>query len=113
MRRKILAILISMLFIISIPSVLGVTSESEDIEPCLDVGRVYIYCFVFFPQYDGYNLTFFKIRFVHYDPLNPQPEVYWFKWITIEEAHYLRIFSINKNTGYIMGFYCPSDVHIH
>ena len=63
MKIKILTLIVSMLFISMSSSAVGkiANSRSKDIEPCLDIGRAFIHCFVFFPQYDGYNLTFFKI----------------------------------------------------
>lgn len=63
MIRKILAILISMLFITMIPSVIGVNSESEDRESSLDIGRYICRGLVFDP------------------PFNSEPDLYFAIWL--------------------------------
>lgn len=100
--KKILTIFISMLFITAIPSAIGevISSESNDSEPCLDVGRIWLRCFGFFPQDEGNEITFLVIRFERGN------DVYWFQWITIQDSAYAGgIYYITNNIIFICGFF--------
>lgn len=102
MKRKILTIIISMLFIAMIPTAIGeiANPESNDIEPCLDVGRCFLKGFGFFPQREGNEITFFVIRF------RMPNDVCWFQWITIKDSAYSsRLYIIGKNIVYVFGFF--------
>jgi len=110
MIRKILAILVSVLFITMIPSVLGVTSESEDIEPCLDVERTVYRGLVLFPHYSDRNITFFAICLSYYQisPTERSSGLILFKWITVRSYSdlYPRFYDIGLLGlfKYVIGF---------
>lgn len=86
MKRKLFAILISMLFISMMPSVVGVNTELEK-EPCLDVGRIFIKGgFVFFPHYSDGDLIFFVIilSFIEITPTERNWRCLGPRWIRLE-----------------------------
>lgn len=86
MKRKILTILVSMLFLSVIPSVIGVDSESDDREPCLDIGRVYLKGLFLFPHYSGDDLIFFALSlfFIQFTPTERTYGWIRLQWVTLE-----------------------------
>jgi len=101
MRRKILAIIVSLLFLTTIPSVLGVNSESEDTESCLDIGRVFLKGLVLFPHYSDDQLTCFAIILFYIEFTPTERSMGWirFKWITLDHA-----FGIKTGPFHIIGW---------
>jgi len=77
---------VSLLFLITIPSVIGVTSESDDREPCLDIGRVYLKGLFLFPHYSGDDLIFFALSlfFIQFTPTERTYGWIRLQWVTLE-----------------------------
>jgi hypothetical protein len=106
MKRKILTILVSLLFLTTIPSVMGVNSDSEDIEPCLDIGGVFLKGLVLFPRYSWESLTCFAIRLFYIEITPTERNMGWitFKWVTLENVVNVKTGRFNI-IGYINGFF--------
>ena len=86
MRRKILAIIVSMLFLSVIPSVLGINTESEDREPCLDIGRCFYRGLLFNPPKSEPN-TYFAIWLFY--PTEEGVQLIILDWVTLKVFGYL------------------------
>ncbi len=105
MKKKLLAILVSMLFLTTIPSVLGVNSESEDIEPCLDIGRYFTKGLVFNPPKSEPN-TYFAIWLWY--PTEGGMQLIILDWVTLIPSSYNGRFYEITIFGlfiYIIGFF--------
>jgi len=81
MERKILAILVSILFITMIPSVIGVNSESEDREPCLDIGRYFTRGLLFDPPFNSEPNLYFAIWLFY--PTEEGVKLIILDWVTL------------------------------
>ena len=102
MYRKLLTILVSMLFVSIIPSVVGGNTELEK-EPCLDVGRTFWFGVVLFANYTGTHLTCYAIylRYDRFSPTEKDSGVYIMKWISIpfrDSAYMGRMYEIRACT---------------
>ena len=117
MKRKILTILVSLLFITMIPSVVGeiADSESDFKENSLDFDRVYMNALLLYKLRKGNLNTCFAIRLVVWYNISSEPycEVYWFKWVTFKDSAYLgRMYEVGLGLfTYIFG--CVGDIEIH
>lgn len=81
MKRKILAILTSLLFVTLIPSTIGDISEIDsDIRTTnLDVGRTFCIGIGLFPHRSGNTITFFAIWLLY-------KEFLFLKWVTLKDS---------------------------
>ncbi len=90
MKRKILAILISMLFIAMIPSVIGVNFESDIVDSSLFDERVWMKGLLSRSnRFPPYRYLAIRLVVIYNISSNPQREVYWFKWITFRDSAYM------------------------
>lgn len=92
MERKILTILVSMLFLTLIPSAIGeIANPESDVKTTdLDVGRVFLKGFVLFPHNSDGNFTFFAIRLFYIEITPTESSCGWIilKWVTIQDFNY-------------------------
>jgi hypothetical protein len=107
MKKKILTILISLLFLTMIPSVSGINSNSEDIEPCLDVGRVFFRGIVFFPHYSGDDLICFVPRILYIEFTPTEQTIGWIRlgWVRFENFTGTIIIGPFNIIGYLYGIF--------
>lgn len=113
MQRKILAILVSILFIATIPSAIGeiVDSESDIIKPCLDVGRTFYKGLILFPHHSDGNLTFFAVWlwYIKFTPTERECGLIILKWVTIpyrDSAYLGRFYEVGLGLfTYIFGIF--------
>ena len=92
MERKILAIFVSLLFLTTIPSVLGeiADSESDFRENNLDFDRVWMKGLLSRSnRFPPYRYLAIRLVVIYNISSNPQREVYWFKWITFRDSAYM------------------------
>lgn len=81
MKTKIIAILVSILFLTVIPSAIGdiVELESDMRTTNLDVGRGFCIGVGLFPHRSGNTITFFAIWLFH-------KEFVFFEWVTLKDS---------------------------
>ncbi len=117
MKKKVIAILVSLLFITMIPSAIGeiADSESDFKENNLDFDRVYMRAWLFYKLRKGNHNTFFAYRLVVWYNISSEPyrEAYWFKWVTFKDSAYIgRMYEVGLGLltcifGYV------GDIEIH
>ena len=119
MKRKILTILVSMLFITIIPSVMGeiANPEPNDSEPCLDIERVCFRGLVLFPHYSDDNFTFFAV-WLSYCKITPTEKNFGlilFKWVKItgrDSLYYGRWYEIRLGPFMFIQLGCSGGLEI-
>ena len=106
-----------MLFLTTIPSVIGeiADSESDFKENNLDFDRVYMRALLLYKLRKGNPNTFFAYRLVVWYNISSKPyrEVYWFKWVTFKDSAYLgRMYEVGLGLfTYIFGFVGYIEIH--
>ena len=112
MKRKILAILISLLFIATIPSAIGeiTNTESDFKENNLDDESVWMRGLLFRCNLVGNHKGWFAIHLVVIYNISsePQREVYWFEWVTFRLPYLGGMYEIGLGLFtwyYFFGFY--------
>ncbi|UCD12966.1 MAG: hypothetical protein JSW60_05205 [Thermoplasmatales archaeon] len=109
MKRRILPILASLLFITMIPSAIGEIANSEsDIRTTdLDVGRTFYRGVVLFPHYSDDNLICFVLRLFYLEITPIERSWGWLTlgWVTFEKFTGKIITGPFNIIGYIFGYF--------
>ncbi len=112
--KKTITILVSLLFLTTIPSIVGLNSDSEDIEPCLDITRVFLRGFIIIPhRHPDKIFNFFAVRlfYIEFNPTERTKGWITLKWVTIKNPGYIYIepkyeFGFGLfSLAYLVGFY--------